>query len=615
MRNLICSLLIVCSCATAQETIRFADVTLTSGISYKGPSYGAAWGDFDGDGAPDLWVSGHSAIHLYRNRGGEFEDISAQVVDDRPTDRHTAAWADFDNDGDQDLVQLVGADLGLGEGDNHLFVQRSGRLIDAARELGVADPLGRGRSPLWLDYDNDGRLDIVINNAARKDAKTLLLRGTTKAFADVTSGAGLAVDSSEYAVLAHLDGSARLHALFGPPFPQRIHAVDGQGLTDVTAKFGIVAQPASDAVVIDLDNDLLAEIVSVAGHLPSDVFRPAPDQFAAQLVATAKPQEARFASRGKVTFLVYPFSAVWWPPETVFIGRDGVHPESIPFVLAADEARAAGLSPRAETEKGVYVGYDQTLERWRFVMHPGSGGSTVNLLATSTALVSDLERVGFEPFAPTDTGRLLCNSGGSFVDRTEKLGLPGRINAHAIGAGDFDNDMDVDLYLVCSSAVRNAPNILLENLGDGTFRTIAEAGGAGADTAGVGETVAVADYDCDGSLDLFVTNGLGLAFGNGPYLLFRNLGNDNHWLEIDLEGVASNRDGIGARVVVTAGGVSQLRTQANGSHGKAQDFRRLHFGLGDNATADAIEVRWPSGRVQNFAAVAADRILRIVEPR
>lgn len=614
MRTFLCSLLAACHCAAAQQSIGFEDATLASGIRYSGPSYGAAWGDFDGDGAPDLWVSGHSAIHLYRNRDGVFEDISRQVVDDQPADRHGAAWADFDNDGDDDLIQLVGAELGTGSGENHLFVQRGGRLIDMARSLGVADGLGRGRSPLWLDYDGDGRLDVLVNNAARDDAPTRLFRGTTGAFEEVTVAARLGVHSSDYGVLAHLDGTGIAHVLLGEPFPQRVLTLDGRGLNDVTARLGITARPASDAVVADLDNDLLPEIISVAGSLTSEIYRPAADQFAARLVTAGAPREARFASRGTVTFLVYPFSAAWWPPESVFLGDRGVHPERIPFVLAADEPRAAGLSPRAETDKGIYIGYDRGLERWRLVLHPGDGAATVTLLATSTAMVGDLERVGFEPFAPTDTGRLLHNLGGSFVDRTERLRLPGRINAHAIGAGDYDNDMDIDLYLVCSGAMRNAPNILLENRGDGTFRMVPDAGGASADSAGLGETVAVADYDGDGSLDLFVTNGLGLAFGNGPYLLFHNRGNDNHWLEIDLEGVASNRDGIGARVVVTAGGVSQLRTQGNGTHGKAQDHRRLHFGLGSNATVETIEIRWPSGRTQKLSAVAVDRILRIVEP-
>ena len=176
--------------------------------------------------------------------------------------------------------------------------------------------------------------------------------------------------------------------------------------------------------------------------------------------------------------------------------------------------------------------------------------------------------------------------------------------------------MHLDLYIVATGNAGNRPNILYENQGDGTFIAVPDAGGATGTNLGVGDSVVTADYDLDGFLDLFVTNGIGLRnlSENAPFQLFRNQGNNNHWLEIDLEGVVSNRDGIGAQVFVTAGGVTQLREQSNGIHSKAQNHQRLHFGLADNSKVDEILIKWPSGQEQKINNVPADQLLHIIEP-
>jgi hypothetical protein len=102
---------------------------------------------------------------------------------------------------------------------------------------------------------------------------------------------------------------------------------------------------------------------------------------------------------------------------------------------------------------------------------------------------------------------------------------------------------------------------------------------------------------------------------DGGYRLYRNLCNSgNHWLEIDLEGTASNRDGIGARVRVTAGGVTQTRVQDGGIHHRGQNHSRLHFGLAKNTKIDKVSIQWPSGTMQELAGVGVDQIMRIKEP-
>jgi hypothetical protein len=122
----------------------------------------------------------------------------------------------------------------------------------------------------------------------------------------------------------------------------------------------------------------------------------------------------------------------------------------------------------------------------------------------------------------------------------------------------------------------------------------------------------------DGFVDMLVHNGLALfpawdePNNGGPDKLYRNVGNSNNWIEIDLVGVTSNRDAVGARVVATAGGVSQLREQGGNYKRWTQSHQRVHFGLGSNATV-SLHVTWPSGTVQTFDDVSANELYRITE--
>jgi hypothetical protein len=132
--------------------------------------------------------------------------------------------------------------------------------------------------------------------------------------------------------------------------------------------------------------------------------------------------------------------------------------------------------------------------------------------------------------------------------------------------------------------------------------------------AGTADTVVVADYDADGFLDLYVTNGFNMRpLGTGgPEKLFRNRGNDNHWIELDLVAKHSMRDALGARVYATSAGVKQVREVNGGYHRWAQDSKRIHFGLAGAKTVD-LRVEWPNGDVAVYSDVAADKVYRITQ--
>ena len=286
--------------------------------------------------------------------------------------------------------------------------------------------------------------------------------------------------------------------------------------------------------------------------------------------------------------------------------------EQLSFTVAPSEAVLTELVEVTTNHRNeVSLTYDTASRHW--VLR--SDVQYINFIAQSSTLIEQLQIEGFKTTSGELPNVLLLRRGEQFVSQTLSREVAVPTACHSVVAGDFDNDMDVDLYLVCAGTVENLPNRLYENDGKGNLILVPDAGGAAGSKLGRGDVVATADYDHDGFLDLFVTNGTGLEpFGNGPHQLFRNRGNGNHWLAIDLEGVVSNRDGIGASVELEAGGVVQRREQRGGMHGYAQNHQRIHFGLADNTKVNWLKVRWPSGRAQQITDVQTDQIVRIREP-
>ncbi len=210
--------------------------------------------------------------------------------------------------------------------------------------------------------------------------------------------------------------------------------------------------------------------------------------------------------------------------------------------------------------------------------------------------------------------------GTGFVDTTDDVGVGiGMIGLKVrISWGtfffDYDNDGDEDLYVVSGylgddvqpANPLDQPNVLFRNDRDGSFLDISP--GSGADDQGMGRGAVFFDYDNDGCLDLLVSN-----YGQTARLLQNACESGNNWLIVDVQGTASNRDGIGARITVTSGGTSQIREVAAGGSQMGQNMPGAHFGLGTADTVDSLTVRWPSGNVQTITGVSANQRLTIVE--
>jgi hypothetical protein len=133
---------------------------------------------------------------------------------------------------------------------------------------------------------------------------------------------------------------------------------------------------------------------------------------------------------------------------------------------------------------------------------------------------------------------------------------------------------------------------------------------AGVDNDRYGRGIALGDFDTDGQLDLFQTN------ADQPALIYRGVSEGaGCWVQFRLTGTKSNRDAIGARIRVTAGGLTQIR-RIDGSNGYAsQSMRRAHFGIGKAAKVEAMEVLWPSGRKEAIGPIAVNAVSHVVEGR
>jgi hypothetical protein len=220
-----------------------------------------------------------------------------------------------------------------------------------------------------------------------------------------------------------------------------------------------------------------------------------------------------------------------------------------------------------------------------------------------------------------DTPALYANTGrGGFADVTIASGLGVETRYVSWGAAivDLDNNGWPDLFWVTGSVYpevekklpqfpHRTPRVVFRNQGTGKFEELMEEAGPGVTAVHSSRGCAMGDFDNDGDMDFVIVN-----LNEPPSLLRNDVRGDNNWIKVKLSAVKSNRSAIGARVIVKYGGKVQAQEVLGQSSFLSVNDRRLHFGLGQEKTA-SIEVRWPSGIRQSFAAVHANRLVTIDE--
>ena len=209
---------------------------------------------------------------------------------------------------------------------------------------------------------------------------------------------------------------------------------------------------------------------------------------------------------------------------------------------------------------------------------------------------------------------------GYFKDVTAQSGLAALANpmsGYSPGIHDFDNDGWKDLFVSCGH-VQSRPlskamhidehNAVFRNLGNGKWSALVEEAGLAEQPPRRHRGAAFGDFDGDGRVDVVVT-----AL-NAPAEIWLNRSpQSNHWLELELRGTTSNRDAIGAKVMVVTGSGKQYNHVSSAVGYASSSAGPLHFGLGKDQTAQSVEIRWPSGRIQRLHDVKGDRIVEVRE--
>jgi hypothetical protein len=510
----------------------------------------------------------------------------------------------------------------------------------ATDSSGHADylPEVMGCGAAFLDYDNDGWLDIILLTGRRFEATpenaTIRLYRNNRdgTFSDVTRKSGLSRSVWATGITVGDYDNDGFDDVFITCWGQNIlfHNNGDGTFSDVTGKAGL-AHPgkrfATGCTWIDYDRD---------GKL--DLFV---SHYAAFDPKTVPP-------RGKDPACNY-FGVA------TLCGPAGLDRESCrlyrnngdgTFRDVSDKAgiagvRGYGLTAAATDFDGdgwpdIYVACDSTPSLFFHNNHDGT--FTEQGLERGVSLsedgqeqagmglgIGDIDGDGFLDIFKThfrgDTQVLYRNNGkGFFRDVTVRAGLGVETRFVAWGAAivDLDNDGLADIFFTTGmvypeveakipGAPWKTPNVVFRNLGGGRFEELADEAGPGVAEAHSSRGAAFGDFDNDGDMDVLIVN-----LNEPPSLLRNDLGGTGHWLKVLLEGTTSNRSAIGAHVIATYGETRQAQAVlAQSSYLSAND-RRLHFGLGTATSAD-LEIRWPNGGRESIAKVAADQLVVVRE--
>ncbi|MDG2229343.1 MAG: CRTAC1 family protein [Gammaproteobacteria bacterium] len=526
----------------------------------------------------------------------QFEDISFDAgVADVAVNSSGPSFIDYDNDGDIDIyvnTEYHGENQG-----NRLFENDgSGYFIDVAVERGVDNKYALGRGASWGDYDNDGDMDLIVSN--------LPSSGGTK-IPPTTLFKNLLIET----------GSANFR-----------NATIESNLFRANVKedreIGGIGNTGAGVAWADYDNDGDLDLYWKCADYDIDnaLFRNNGDG-----TFTDVTEEA---GAGIIDLVAEAGSQ--GSPNWTDVNQDGWID-----LLVTNEG----------SEKILFLNQENgTFKNITRSFRAPSGTVFLNPGNANGACIGDIDNDGdMDVFLPTadQSNRLyislLSDTGSlSYKDISLSSGIDHKSGARGCTMGDFDNDGLIDIYVNNGGlqntlindvinlpifvqfyiAIEPAYNKLFQNNGDLTFSDVTKT--SGTEVLGIGSGVGNADLDDDGFLDLFLTN---RTFYNSDkqitesdrnYLL-RNKGNGNNWIKIELTGTKSNTNAYGARVKVMAGESIQYRehTSAHG-YNSANDYR-LHFGLANEESIDSIEIIWPSGERQLLTDVAVNQTLSIEE--
>ena len=505
------------------------------------------------------------------------------------------------------------------------------------RKTYILETVGSGVA--FLDYDNDGWLDIFVlcgtrfEGAPEGATNRLYKNNRDGTFTDVTENAGLLRTGWVQAVTVADYDNDGFDDIFITYWGENVlYRNNGDGtFTDVTKKAGLAGAAtrwSSGCTWVDYNRDGRLDLF-VADYLQFDPK------------SIAKPGENKNCNWKGVPVNCGPRGL---PPGGCYLYRNNGDGTFTDVTKESGVGAAQGsycmTAVAADFDNDgwpdIYVACDSTPSFLFRNRHDGTFAEEG--LERGVALNEDgMEQAGmgvgvgdfnldghldiFKTHFADDTNILYRNDGkGIFEDATIRSGIGVETRYIGWGAGmvDLDNDGLPDLFLVTGSVypeVEKAlaaypyktPRIVFRNLGGGRFEELIEQAGPGVSATHSSRGCAFGDIDNDGDVDILVMN-----MNEPPSLLRNDLGGSNHWLKVRLIGTESNRSAIGARVTAKYGGRTQTQELSAQSSFYSVNDRRLHFGLGAAQTADLL-IRWPNGREEAVAGIKADRVATITE--
>jgi hypothetical protein len=508
---------------------------------------------------------------------------------------------------------------------------------DAATKKYIVETIGCGCA--FFDYDNDGWMDIFVLGGTRLEGdpagvtNRLYKNNRDGTFTDVTEKAGLRAVGWASGVCTGDYNNDGFEDLFCTFFGQnRLYRNNGDGtFTDVTKEAGLLkAEPrwGAGCSFLDYNRD---------GHL---------DLFVSNYIRFSFEHAPVPGENSNCNWKGIP---VVCGPRGLPHGRHSLYRNNGDGTFT-DVSEAAGIAAAAPSygmtvvaadfdEDGwpdIYVACDSTPSLLFMNNHDGTfreegilrgvalsddGGEQAGMGVG----IGDYDADGHLDLLKThfsdDASGLYHNDGsGQFDDLTRRARVAVETRYIGWGAGivDLDNDGHPDLFVVTGSVYpeierklpqypASTPRAVFRNLGDGTFEELVEEAGPGIAAAHCSRGCAFGDFDNDGDLDVLIVN-----LNEPPSLLRNDVSGSPSWIKVKLEGVASNRSAIGARVLVRSGGRVQSQAVVSQSSFYSANDPRLHFGLGSHRTAD-LEVYWPNGRHDTFKRVSVNQLITIRE--
>jgi hypothetical protein len=498
---------------------------------------GVAILDYDRDGWPDIYLVNGNALeattaqnknptgHLYHNNhDGTFTDVTKAAGLTANGWGQGACVGDYDNDGFDDLYVTY-------YGRNRLYHNEgNGTFKEVAAEAGVAGTGGEwGAGCAFVDYDRDGKLDLVVANYVHFDIKT-----------SPRPGEGQMCIWKGVPVMCGPRGlDSTPNVLY--------HNLGGGHFANVSKSSGIEKTNGHYCLgvsTLDYNRDGWPDVYVACDSTPSILYRN---------------------------------------------NKDGTFTD-----VAVDAAVAFDEDGREQAGMGATVA-DFNGDGW-----------------------PDLFKTNFSD----DTSSLYQNNGdGTYSSKIFDAGLG--LNTQYLGWGvmffDMDNDGWPDLMLANGhvypevdtahlGATYKEPRLVYWNQGDGKFKDISKTAGPGCTVPESSRGLAIADLWNQGRISAVINNS-----GARPLLLVNEAANKNHWIGISTVGTRSNRDGIGASVLVFAGDKKWMQEVRSGSSYISSSDLRLHFGLGAASKVDRVEIDWPSGLKESFSAPSVDRTVTLTE--